>query len=50
MFLRTKVNQKKADEKAYLEKLQKNRSKAAKSRKGYWQDRIDDFFLNGIVK
>ena len=39
-----------AEEKEYLEKLQRNRKKAAKSKKVYWQNRIDDFFLNGIIK
>lgn len=34
----------------YLEKLQRNRSKAAKNKKGYWQARIDAFFLEGVVK
>lgn len=51
MFFTVKnVNAVKANEKAYLEKLQKNRSKAAKAKKPYWQARIDEFFMNGVVK
>lgn len=37
-------------EKDYLEKLQRNRKKAAKSKKPYWQNRIDEFFMNGVMK
>jgi len=44
------IKTKEAEESAYLKKLQKNRSKASKVRKPYWQKRIDDFFTNGIMK
>lgn len=44
------VKAQEAEEKAYLEKLQRNRVKAGKARKAYWQTRIDEFFLNGIMK
>jgi hypothetical protein len=40
----------KSKENAYLEKLQKNRKKAAKAKKAYWQNRIDAFFLEGVMK
>jgi hypothetical protein len=39
-----------AEESVYLEKLQRNRKKAAKAKKPYWQARIDAFFMEGVVK
>jgi hypothetical protein len=50
LFTIKEVQAKKAIEKAYLEKLQKNRKKAAMGKKAYWQNRIDEFFLNGVIK
>lgn len=38
------------EESNYLRKLQKNRSKANKAKKAYWQKRIDNYFFKGIVK
>lgn len=35
---------------SYLEKLQRNRSKASHAKKPYWQKRIDDYFLKGVKK
>ena len=44
------IERKRQEGAAYLEKLQKNRSKAAKAKKPYWQKRIDDYFSKGIMK
>ena len=44
------IERKRAEGAAYLEKLQKQRSKAAKTKKPYWQKRIDDYMLKGVMK
>jgi hypothetical protein len=44
------IEKKRQEGAAYLEKLQKNRSKAAKAKKPYWQKRIDDYMLKGVMK
>ena len=43
------VNRRRAEGMAYLEKLQRNRTKAAKAKKPYWQKRIDDYMMKGIM-
>jgi len=46
----TQVKKMAKDEKDYLEKLQRNRTKAAKAKKVYWQNRIDEYFMDGVMK
>lgn len=50
MFDLKEIERKRQEGAAYLEKLQKNRSKAAKVKKPYWQKRIDDYMLKGVMK
>lgn len=50
IFDRAYIEKKRAEGSAYLEKLQKQRSKASKAKKSYWQKRIDDYMFKGIMK
>jgi len=50
MFDLKEIERKRQEGAAYLDKLQKNRSKAAKAKKPYWQKRIDDYMLKGVMK
>ena len=48
MLTQYQIKRRQMDEKVELEKLQRNRSKANKTKKSYWQNRIDEFFLEGM--
>lgn len=49
IYLMNNIDKLAKKEHEYLEKLQRNRAKANKARKPYWQKRIDDYFSKGIM-